>query len=592
MASTGLELEAEHWQQKEDAAARCYTRALELRAQLAEEAVGQHQDGSHPNEERMRTVDEARAARRAVESRHRVHNAGLTGNTRHVILPNEGPQRACQPATSAGTEPTRLYDNPAGAMRQSRERSVALTDGQGILDNTDGSREPYDGITQMIHIALADAADIDPEKSLLAKAGVKLKHPETYSGGSDVEEFEGFIANILRWLKTNYLLGRTSTDLQVSYLGTCLTGEAQEWFHINVAHFDRQVRDWTLEMVIQGLQKRFLHTLTYHHASNKFNAVMQGTKTVQKLMNELTKYVACMIQQPDEYMLRQRFVSALRDTLRNEVLKKGYNAETSSRDVLCDTACMIEEASRYNQGMRRAEAASTAASAYRLAPGKPNTSTGLNRPAPFVKSGMFQCVPPQRPAQAGKAPEAKPPQAPGSSAKPNYPPKQQMPLRPQNWPQNSTACFECGQPGHIRANCPKLKQGLRTAATRQDDDVDPDMDPADDPDLLIEGEVSLKMRIRKMSSSPMNGSLKRLNTNLTTKRTRRMPTPSPIKPARLESHQTTLLSPVPRVQFPSFGFGTRSAFRNHSRVRFPSVGFGTRLAFLPSPRFLYISPRT
>jgi hypothetical protein len=141
-----------------------------------------------------------------------------------------------------------------------------------------------------------------------------------------------------------------------------------------------------------------LHTLTYHHTLNKFDAVMQGMKTIQELMNELTKYVARMIQQPDEYTLRRRFVSALRETLRNEVLKKGYNAETSSLDMLCDTARMIEEASRYNQGMRRAEAASTAANAYRLAPGKPNTSTGLNRPVPFVKGGTFQRVPPQRPA--------------------------------------------------------------------------------------------------------------------------------------------------------------------------------------------------
>jgi hypothetical protein len=68
-------------------------------------------------------------------------------------------------------------------------------------------------------------------------------------------------------------------------------------------------------------------------------------------MNELTKYAAHMIQQPDEYTLRLRFVSALRETLRNKVLKKGYNAETSSLDAFCDTARMIEEASRYNQGM-------------------------------------------------------------------------------------------------------------------------------------------------------------------------------------------------------------------------------------------------
>jgi Retrotransposon gag protein len=144
-------------------------------------------------------------------------------------------------------------------------------------------------------------------------------------------------------------------------MGTCPTGEAQEWYHRNMEHFNRQVRDWTLETVVQGLQKRFLHTLTYHHASNKFDAVMQGTKTVQELMNELTKYAARMIQQLDDYTLRRRFVLALRETLRNEVLKKGYNVETSSLDALCDTACMIEEGSRYNQGMRRAEAANTAA---------------------------------------------------------------------------------------------------------------------------------------------------------------------------------------------------------------------------------------
>jgi hypothetical protein len=58
-ASTGLEIEADHWQRKEAAAARHYTWALELRAQLTEEAVGQHQGGSHPNEECPRAVDEA-----------------------------------------------------------------------------------------------------------------------------------------------------------------------------------------------------------------------------------------------------------------------------------------------------------------------------------------------------------------------------------------------------------------------------------------------------------------------------------------------------------------------------------------------------
>ena len=53
-------------------------------------------------------------------------------------------------------------------------------------------------------------------------------------GSSDLEEFEVFIAGILRWLKMNCLLGETSIDMQVNYLGTHLTGKAQEWFYRNV----------------------------------------------------------------------------------------------------------------------------------------------------------------------------------------------------------------------------------------------------------------------------------------------------------------------------------------------------------------------
>ena len=74
----------------------------------------------------------------------------------------------------------------------------------------------------------------DPDKSVLTQAGVKLTHPETYVGSSDLEEFEVFIAGILGWLKMKCLLGETSIDMQVDYLGTHLTGEVQEWFYRNV----------------------------------------------------------------------------------------------------------------------------------------------------------------------------------------------------------------------------------------------------------------------------------------------------------------------------------------------------------------------
>ena len=85
--------------------------------------------------------------------------------------------------------------------------SIALTKGQGIPDHIDTPSEQYDGIACMIRAALAEGQHTDPDKSVLTQAGIKLDYPETYVGGSDLEEFEVFIAGILRWLKMNCLLG-------------------------------------------------------------------------------------------------------------------------------------------------------------------------------------------------------------------------------------------------------------------------------------------------------------------------------------------------------------------------------------------------
>ena len=105
-----------------------------------------------------------------------------------------------------------------------------------------------------------------------------------------------------------------------------------------------------METVAQGLQRRFLHTLTHHHTSNKFDTVSQGTKTIQEVLNDLKTYATWMIHLPNVYMFCKQFISALHDSVCNEVLKKGYNAEFSTIDQLYETARMIE-ASHYNNGM-------------------------------------------------------------------------------------------------------------------------------------------------------------------------------------------------------------------------------------------------
>ena len=102
--------------------------------------------------------------------------------------------------------------------------------------------------------------------------------------------------------------------------------------------------------------------MTHHHASNKFDTVSQGTKTVQEVLNDLKKYAAQMIHPPNVYMFCKQFVLALQDSLHNEGLKKSYNAKFSTIDQLYETAQMVEEASHYNHRMQHVENAHTAVS--------------------------------------------------------------------------------------------------------------------------------------------------------------------------------------------------------------------------------------
>ena len=173
-----------------------------------------------------------------------------------------------------------------------------------------------------------------------------------------------------------------------------------------------------METVAWGLQRRFLHTLTHHHTSNKFDTVSQGTKTIQEVLNNLKKYAAQMIHPPDVYMFHTWFISALHGLLCNEVLKKGYNAEFSTIDQLYETACMIEEASCYNHGMRRAENVHTAVSNTKPAAHKALLLTAQLR----TVVGRENVVHHMQPMQMYNAlkPEQKTVQVKDSSTKPSY----------------------------------------------------------------------------------------------------------------------------------------------------------------------------
>ena len=120
-----------------------------------------------------------------------------------------------------------------------------------------------------------------------------------------------------QWLSLNLLLGSdcASTLTQVRYLGNCLKGDAQEWYVRNIEHHDRVVCKWTLESALIEMQKHFLHSLTHRYASTTYETTCQGSGTVQDLLNRLNKLTVRMVQKPDDYTQRKRFLAALCDLL-------------------------------------------------------------------------------------------------------------------------------------------------------------------------------------------------------------------------------------------------------------------------------------
>jgi hypothetical protein len=144
---------------------------------------------------------------------------------------------------------------------------------------------------------------------------VKSLLPEQYSDSSKLEDFEVFMSNILHWLKINGMLHATSSELQLIFLGTCLTGKAQEWYMHNVESSTCIVQQWNLEITILSLQHRFLPMLTHRHVASDFDMVHQGNGTVQELYNLITKLADQMIHLPNNYTFRQRFIEALQPSI-------------------------------------------------------------------------------------------------------------------------------------------------------------------------------------------------------------------------------------------------------------------------------------
>ncbi|KIJ46737.1 hypothetical protein M422DRAFT_249905 [Sphaerobolus stellatus SS14] len=209
----------------------------------------------------------------------------------------------------------------------------------------------YSGIQQMVRQAIKNAShEEEPEKSFLAKAGIKMGNPPTYSGERNLKKFENWVASVLQYMSMYNLLGPQAGKVQLQFLGQCLTDEAQEWFYQQVEQFDQEIKHWDLESVMMGLQKWFMPRLSLNKVAVGYDRLMQGSMTMQQLHQQLTKLAKQMVELPDVYSYRRWFMDVLKPDIRELVLRKGFTAKFSKIDELVEQAVTLDNAKCYTSG--------------------------------------------------------------------------------------------------------------------------------------------------------------------------------------------------------------------------------------------------
>ncbi|KIJ22431.1 hypothetical protein M422DRAFT_277142 [Sphaerobolus stellatus SS14] len=219
------------------------------------------------------------------------------------------------------------------------------------------------------------------------------------------------------------MLGPDAYKYQVSFLGTRLKGKALKWFDKTVEPRKYQGTPMDLEQVVTGLYGQYIPSLARHEASNKFDFIKQGTISMQEFTTELELYASRM------------FVDNLQPGLRSLLLRTGYNPEKKTIHKLYLKAVKLEDANRYDIGVRSSEPNNV-----------PDRTKSRADPPKLgeIKKGPSITLGPSGVNRNSST-------APGRAG---------LPIINRQWmnhdsTHNSIECYNCGKSGHIKPNCPE-----------------------------------------------------------------------------------------------------------------------------------------
>ena len=98
----------------------------------------------------------------------------------------------------------------------------------------------------------------------------KVPEPRAYGGEEDVEAFEGWLGNILRWFSINRYCGPDFDEDCVVCMAMFLENAALTWYGDNIDGGSHRNCEWSFEEVVIGLYDRFIHQGALRSTSDMF----------------------------------------------------------------------------------------------------------------------------------------------------------------------------------------------------------------------------------------------------------------------------------------------------------------------------------
>ena len=163
-----------------------------------------------------------------------------------------------------------------------------------------------------------------------------MSPPEKYSGEDDIEKFDTWLAGLLRWYRVYNVTGNEKDTMRVDLCGTALTDLAATWYADEVEAWNRRTRYWYFEDLICAMYKRFIHEVTAQNAASSYKKTrFSHSKGALAFFNDLQRHASRMVQPPDEYSMKRKFLQGLPDDLVENLLKsRRVSAEHTSIEKL------------------------------------------------------------------------------------------------------------------------------------------------------------------------------------------------------------------------------------------------------------------